>query len=250
MLNIVIPMAGAGSRFAKEGYKNPKPLIEIDGVPMIKLVVNNLKPTKNHRFIFVCQEEHLIKYNLEAKLKEWSEGCIVVAINGLTEGAACTVLAAEKYINNDDQLMIANSDQYIDCDINKYLSLMDADLDGLIMTMSADDSKWSYVRMENDQVIEVVEKKVISNEATVGIYNYKHGKAFVKAAKDMIGCSIKVNNEYYVAPVYNVMINNQAKVGIYNIGREFNGMYGLGIPSDLEKFLLNPIKNRAMEKLL
>jgi len=249
MLNIVIPMAGAGSRFAKEGYIYPKPLIEIDGIPMIKLVISNLRPTKDHRFIFICQQEHLIKYNLEKKLNDWSPGCVVIGINGVTEGAACTVLQAEKYIDNEDQLMIANSDQYIDCDVNKYLQVMDGNLDGLIMTMSADDPKWSFVELNNGKVITVVEKEVISNEATVGIYNYRCGRDFVMSAKEMLKNKIKVNNEYYVAPVYNLMIAKKANIGIYNIGSEFNGMYGLGIPSDLEKFLLSPVKKKALEQL-
>ena len=239
MLNIVIPMAGRGSRFAKEGYAMPKPLIDVHGKPMIEVVTNNIRPKCEHKFIYLCLQEHLEKYNLENRLKEMSPNCIVVPVNQVTEGAACTVLLAEKYIDNEDMLMMANSDQYVDIDINEYIQAMD-DSDGLIMTMYADDPKWSFIKYDERKYVTMVrEKEVISNEATVGIYNFKRGSDFVQYAHQMIDKNIRVNNEFYVAPVYNEMIEDGKKVKFYNIGRENDGMYGLGIPSDLEKFVRN-----------
>ena len=241
MLNIVIPMAGRGSRFAKEGYAMPKPLIDVHGKPMIEVVTNNIRPKCEHKFIYLCLQEHLEKYNLENRLKEMSPNCIVVPVNQVTEGAACTVLLAEKYIDNEDMLMMANSDQYVDIDINEYIQAMD-DSDGLIMTMYADDPKWSFIKYDERKYVTMVrEKEVISNEATVGIYNFKRGSDFVQYAYRMIDKNIRVNNEFYVAPVYNEMIEDGKKVKFYNVGREDDGMYGLGIPSDLEKFLENPV---------
>ena len=241
MLNIVIPMAGRGSRFAKEGYAMPKPLIDVHGKPMIEVVTNNIRPKCEHKFIYLCLQEHLEKYNLENRLKEMSPNCIVVPVNQVTEGAACTVLLAEKYIDNEDMLMMANSDQYVDIDINEYIQAMD-DSDGLIMTMYADDPKWSFIKYDERKYVTMVrEKEVISNEATVGIYNFKRGSDFVQYAYQMIDKNIRVNNEFYVAPVYNEMIEDGKKVKFYNVGREDDGMYGLGIPSDLEKFLKKPI---------
>ena len=153
MINIVIPMAGAGSRFSNAGYSNPKPLIELNGIPMIKLVVENLKPSLEHKFIFICQKEHVKKYNLKNFLKTCSPNCEIVEIDGLTEGAACTVLEARNLINNSDHLMIANSDQYIDINIDDYLSKSNnKNLDGIIMTMKAYDSKWSFVGLKNNRV--------------------------------------------------------------------------------------------------
>ena len=239
MLNIVIPMAGRGSRFAKEGYAMPKPLIDVHGKPMIEVVTNNIRPKCEHKFIYLCLQEHLEKYNLENKLKEMSPNCIVVPVNQVTEGAACAVLLAEKYIDNEDMLMMANSDQYVDIDINEYIQAMD-DSDGLIMTMYADDPKWSFIKYDERKYVTMVrEKEVISNEATVGIYNFKRGSDFVQYAYQMIDKNIRVNNEFYVAPVYNEMIEDGKKVKFYNVGREDDGMYGLGIPSDLEKFVRN-----------
>lgn len=245
-MNIVIPMAGAGSRFAQVGYTDPKPLISVKGVPMIKVVIDNLKSSVNSKFTFICQNKHIAEYGLESKLKEWAPNCNLVGIDGITEGAACTVLIAQDFFNSDEPLMIANSDQFIDIEIDNYINKMnDESLDGIIMTMTANDPKWSYVKIDNNNLVtEVVEKKVISNEATVGIYNFKSGKDFIIAANEMISNNDRTNNEFYVAPVYNYLIKTGAKIGYYNIGSEGNGMYGLGTPSDLESFLSNPISEK------
>jgi NDP-sugar pyrophosphorylase family protein len=248
MINIVIPMAGAGSRFKREGYSLPKPLIPVDGKPMIRLVIENLRPAIKHRFVFICQQSHVEEFNLNKLLREWAPGSEIVTVDGLTEGAACTVLAAESIINTNEQLMIANSDQYVDVNINDYINKMDVNhLNGLIMTMTANDPKWSYVGLDKGFVTRVVEKEVISNEATVGIYNFRSGRDFVSAANQMISKNLRVNNEFYVAPVYNELILQGAKIGVYNVGTEGAGMYGLGIPSDLLKFLTLPICIKATD---
>lgn len=252
MLNIVIPMAGAGSRFANEGYSDPKPLIKVHGLPMIKLVIENLRPKQEHRFIFICQREHVIKYGLNEKLKLWAPNSILVQIDGVTEGAACTVLAAESLIDNDSQLMIANSDQFIDILIDDYLAEMkNRNLDGLIMTMKAEDPKWSFVGLNSESLVTtVVEKQVISDEATVGIYNFRQGSDFVKAAKLMMDQNMRVNGEFYVAPAYNQLIAEKFKIGIYNIGIEGAGMHGLGIPADLDSFLKLPLSKNVTSQIL
>jgi dTDP-glucose pyrophosphorylase len=247
-LNIVIPMAGLGSRFAKAGYALPKPLIEVHGVPMIRLVIENVRPALPHRFVFICQNAHIREFDLRAKLRRWAPGAEVIGLDGLTEGAACTVLTARAFIDNDQPMMIANSDQYVDIDITPYVEDMGRrGLDGLIMTMQADDPKWSFAGLdENNLVTRVVEKEVISSHATVGIYNFASGKDFVAAADRMIDKNLRVNNEFYVAPVYNEMIADGARIGVHDIGSEGSGMYGLGIPPDLDLFLSLPLSHKAV----
>lgn len=243
MLKIVIPMAGRGSRFADAGYKKPKPLIDLFGRPMISWVIDNLRPAQAHQFIFVCQASHVAEYGLKDLLREYAPGCEIVAIEGITEGAACTVLCAQDFID-ECPLMLANSDQYVDYDIDKYLAGM-GDADGLIMTMYADDPKWSFAELDDEgDVVRVVEKEVISNEATVGIYNFARGTDFVRAAQQMIGANLRVNNEFYVAPTYNQIILAGATVRTHSIGSEAEGMYGLGTPEDLELFQTLPVSQR------
>lgn len=233
MLNIVVPMAGRGSRFSEAGYTTPKPLIDIYGHHMIEYVTKNIMPACEHRFVYVCQEEHLHKFDLERILKKMSPTCEIVTIDHVTEGAACTVLLAEKFIDNEDALMIANSDQFVDTSIDKYVASM-KNYDGLIMTMPANDPKWSYIKYDaNNEVTLVREKEVISDEATVGIYNYKSGHNFVKYAYQMMEKDIRVNGEFYVAPVYNEMIEDGKRISFYDIGEK---MHGIGTPKDLEAF--------------
>ena len=209
---------------------------------MIEYVIKNLKPRIKHRYIFICQKEHLEKYDLERTVTQAAPGCVIIPIEHITEGAACTVLLAENYIDNENQLMIANSDQYVDIDINDYLNQM-GDKDGFIMTMKADHPKWSYIKYNDLGLVTMVrEKEVISDQATVGIYNYRQGKDFVRYAHEMIHKEIRVNNEFYVAPVYNEMIEAGMKIGYQDIGEN---MYGLGVPKDLELFLKSPVSKRV-----
>ena len=244
MLNIVVPMAGRGSRFVKSGYTLPKPLIDIYGHPMIEYVTRNIRPLCEHRFIYICQQEHLDNYNLARELERMAPGCAIISIDHITEGAACTVLLAEKYIDNNEPLMIANSDQYVNADIDTYLATIKEN-DGLIMTMQDSDPKWSYIDYTEDGYVTLVrEKEVISDQATVGIYNYKRGSDFVNYAKQMIAKNIRVNGEFYVGPVYNELIEAGKKVVYCNVGDK---MYGLGIPEDLKIFMEAPLSKTVFD---
>ena len=233
-------MAGRGSRFAQAGYRDPKPLIPVFGKPMIQHIIENIRPKCPHRFIFICLAEHLTNYPaLAPSLRELCHGCDIVTVNQVTEGAACTVLLAKEYINNDNPLMIANSDQYVRLNIDEYLSTMEArEASGLIMTFWSDHPKWSYCGLRGDETVsKVVEKQVISNEATVGIYNFSKGSDFVSAAEEMIRRNLRVNGEFYVAPVYNLLIEEGAKIIVARTGKENDGMHGLGTPDDLNIFI-------------
>ncbi len=240
-------MAGRGSRFQEAGYAFPKPLIDINGKTMIEVVINNLKPKIDHKFIFICQKEHYEKYDLHNILKNATNNNFeVVQINGITQGAACTVLCAKEYINNDDNLLIANSDQFIENDIDGFIKkAQEGNKDGVIMTFTASHPKWSYARVdETGQVLETAEKKVISDNATVGIYYFKKGSDFVTSAESMIKKGIRHNNEFYVCPVYNEMIINGAKIYIDQI--EVKKIHGLGTPEDLDQFLTK-IKEQSIQ---
>ena len=247
MLNIVVPMAGRGQRFVEAGYTLPKPLVPVLGVPMIRLVLDNLRPACPHRFVFLCLQEHIEQHDLADQLRTWEPDGHILPVACITEGAACTVLLARDYIENDEPLMIANSDQWVDTDINAYIDVMQTQqADGLIMTMWADHPKWSYVGFDaQGRLDRVAEKQVISNEATVGIYNYRRGADFVRAAEAMIAKNLRVNNEFYVAPAYNELIGAGGKVIHVNVGKVGDGMYGLGLPEDLEAFVRLDIAQRA-----
>ena len=232
-LNILIPMAGAGKRFQTAGYKLPKPLIDVDGVPMFKKVIDSLNIHGN--YIFIVQKEHREKYNLDTMLTMAVPNCKIIDVDGVTEGAACTTLLAKEFINNDNPLLIANSDQYLEWDSTDFMYLMkEQNLDGGILTFTADNDKWSFVKIDDfGFVTEVAEKKPISNHATVGVYYWKKGSDYVSCAESMIQKNIRTNNEFYVCPVYNEALLNELKIKTY----EVESMYGLGTPEDLNNFL-------------
>lgn len=232
-MNVLIPMAGAGSRFEQAGYTFPKPLIDVNGKPMIQRVVENLNMDARH--IFIVQKEHYEKYALQHTLNLIAPNCEIVQVEGITEGAACTTLLAKQFINNDEPLVLANSDQYVKWDSNEYMySCMADDIDGSILTFEATHPKWSYAKLNEDGfVVEVAEKKPISKHATVGIYFWKRGKDYVECAESMIAKDIRVNNEFYVCPVYNEALLRGARVKTFHIDK----MWGLGTPEDLDLFL-------------
>ena len=234
-LNILIPMAGAGSRFEKAGYTFPKPLIEVKSKPMIQVVVENLNIKAN--YVYVVQKSHREKYNLDALLTLITPGCKIVETEGMTEGAACTALLAKEHINSDAPLFFANSDQFVEWDSNEFMYKMnETDADGGIVSFTATHPKWSFAKVdEQGLVTEVAEKKPISDIATVGYYYWKHGSDFVKYSEQMINKNVRVNNEFYVCPVFNEAIEDGKQIRTFNV----KGMWGLGTPEDLDYYLKN-----------
>ena len=236
-LNVLIPMAGAGSRFAQAGYTFPKPLIDVKGKPMIQVVVEMLNIKAN--FIYAVQKEHREKYNLDTLLNLLTPGCKIVEVDGVTEGAACTALLAREHIDNDSPLLFANSDQHIIWDSNEFFYKMnETDVDGGILCFKGTHPKWSFAKVdENNRVIEVAEKNPISDNATVGMYYWKRGSDFVKYSEQMIEKNIRVNNEFYVCPVYNEAIQDNKNIACYMI--EKDAMWGMGTPEELTYYLEN-----------
>ena len=232
-LNILIPMAGQGSRFSQAGYTFPKPLIEINQKTMIQTVIENIAIDAN--FIFLVREEHEKKYNISNLLNVLSPNCKIITVKELTEGAACTTLLAEKLIDNSCPLILANSDQYVEWNSSKTMyKFMSKKIDAAILTFESMHPKWSYAKTgKNGLVTEVAEKKVISKEATVGIYFWKKGSDYVKYAKQMIKKNLRINNEFYVCPVFNEAIKDKKKV----VTEKIDKMWGLGTPEDLKYFL-------------
>jgi HAD superfamily hydrolase (TIGR01509 family) len=237
-MNVLIPMAGAGSRFEEAGYTFPKPLIEVHGKPMIQVVVDNLNIDATH--IFIVQKKHYKKYSLKYTLGLISPNCKIIQVDGITEGAACTTLLAKEFIDNDEPLIIANSDQFMEWESNEFMYSVTADdIDGGILTFKSSHPKWSYARTDdNGFVVEVAEKQPISDKATAGVYFWKKGSDYVKYAEQMMDKNIRVNNEFYVCPVFNEAILDNAKVKLFPIKK----MWGLGTPEDLNRFLSLEIK--------
>lgn len=234
-LNVLIPMAGAGSRFAEAGYAFPKPLIDVHNKPMIQAVVDNLAIEATYTYI--VQKSHFEKYNLGYLLNAITPNCNIVQVDGITEGAAVTALMAKEFINNDEPLVMANSDQIVEWNSREFLYEMHIkNADGGIATFKSTHPKWSYAKIDElGLVTEVAEKKPISDDATVGIYYWKHGYDFVKYAEQMIDKDIRVNGEFYTCPVFNEAIVDGKRVHTTAV----KSMWGIGTPEDLNYYLSN-----------
>jgi len=236
-MKVLIPMAGEGSRFTKEGYTFPKPLIDVSGKPMIQVVVENLD--FDCEYIFLVRKAHVEKYaGLIDTLDRITNGKFkYITVDGLTEGAACTALLAEELIDTDEDLLIANSDQFIEYESQNFTMLRDqTDCDAMVYTFNAVHPKWSFVKTNSRGFItEVAEKRPISNIATCGIYWYRHGSDFVKYTKQMIEKNVRVNNEFYIAPVYNELIQDGKTLIPFYVHK----MWGIGTPEDLRYYLDN-----------
>ena len=231
---ILIPMAGNGSRFAAAGYTLPKPLIDVNGKPMIERVINCFNNV-DADYIFIVQQHHIDKYDIDKKLNLIKPNSTIISTGaGVTEGAACTVLLATKFINNDRPLIVVNSDNLIEWRVNLD-EFLKSNSDGLILTHYATEPIWSFVKVDiNGYVTEVAEKNPISSLATSGVYIWKQGKNFVNAAIQMIKKNIRTNNEFYVAPVF----NENVLFG-HNISTVPTNMWGIGTPDELKFFLDN-----------
>jgi dTDP-glucose pyrophosphorylase len=234
-VNVVIPAAGQGKRFAEVGYQHPKPLIDVDGRPMLDLVLENFRSLG--RPIVIMQARHVDRYCADSLIRGLAADAEIITVDGVTEGAACTVLAAESLIDNGNELILANSDQVVDADLGEFVARMRAlQADGGILTFRDDNPKWSYARTDDaGRVVEVAEKRVISENATVGIYYFRRGSDFVHAAREMIRKDARVNGEIYVSPVFNELVARGSTIYIHEI--DANDMHGLGTPEDLSRYL-------------
>jgi len=237
MINVLIPMGGKGQRFKNAGYKDTKPLIDVNGEPMIKRVIENLNI--DGTYIFLISEEDDKNYNLTNLLQNFcgTNKCEIILENpNNRQGAAAACLLAEKLIDNNDELITANSDQLVDWDSTNFFETMHhKNADGGILTFTAYESKWSFAKVipNTEIIIEVAEKNPISDKATAGIYWFKRGKDFVQGIKQMMAKNIRINGEFYVCPVFNELIAAGKQIYDYPI----NKMIGLGTPEDLEKYL-------------
>lgn len=249
MTNIVFPMAGASSRFVEAGYDVPKPLLEVDGMTMIQRAAWGCNIGGRH--IYIVQKEHSEKYNIPELVKSFTPdlNVVVVEVDGVTEGAAASVLAAKEYIDEDDLLVICDADTVMDWDPIKFLVEVGEGrhLDGAIVTFPAEGEGWSYVDADENKVAKkVAEKEKISDNACAGLYYWRRGSDFVKYAEAMIEKDIRVNNEFYVAPVYNQAIQDDKLVGIYTV--EADNVISLGTPEKYEAYLASIVDDSESEK--
>lgn len=233
-MQIIIPMAGAGSRFQNAGFEHPKPFIEFLGKSMIEHVVENLGITND--FIVIMQKEHYAKYKyILDRIAARVTGFDAVLIENMTRGAAETCLLAKDKLDMKSPLMIANCDQLFKNNLSDFNSwFLNSTLDGVIMIFDSQSDKNSYVELDDNGLVKrVVEKQVISKYATTGIYVWRKAGDFIDSAEEMIISNDHTNGEFYVAPTYNYNIRSGHEIGTFYIKYHFP----IGTPVDLHRYM-------------
>jgi dTDP-glucose pyrophosphorylase len=220
-VNILIPLAGTNPLFPISDFPFSKPLVEIDGKPIIQMAIENLQTIDREiHFIFLVKVEDCKKYFLDHVLRILTDNrSTIVKIDNNTKGAACSALLAIDEIDNDIPLVISNGDQIFSEDLNKvidYLSTFDA---GVVCTTSVH-PRWSFVRTEGSEVIETAEKRPISKDAIAGIFFYQKGSYFVNSAMEMIKKDANYNGMYYISSTINELILENKRIGFYKIPTE------------------------------
>ncbi len=248
-MKIIMPMAGRGSRFVKVGITRPKPLIEVAGKSMVQWSVEGVRHTypeiKDSDFIFICHSDHERDYKISEALKAIAPGATILFTPVVTEGAACTVLLAKGHIDDEEDMMVVDSDHFVVCqEFKKHRELaIKNGWGGLLPTIERDTPQYSYDRLkyysyarldDEGNVVETREKQVISTHGTV-MYYFTKWKYFVSAAEAMIEKNSRYNNEFYMCPVYNEVIAHGHIVRTLPVQLAMH----LGTPEEAEYFVEN-----------
>ena len=237
MLQIIIPLGGKAERFQERGYVFPKPLIEMGSRSMIEMVLENLAPPKPYQHTFICRKEHLSQFYMGDMLSLLSPDSRIVSLDQETAGALCSVLLSIDLLDLDDELLIANGDQFISSDLKPfYEACRQPDIDGCILTFTATHPRWSFVKTDDSgQVIATAEKKPISKQATAGLYYFRRARDLIEGAEKMIVKGLTTSGQFFVCPVYNELILAGKKITTYQLPA--GSMHSLGTPEDVEIFL-------------
>jgi NDP-sugar pyrophosphorylase family protein len=236
MINIVVPMAGRGSRFAGTEDRVPKPLIQVrPGKRMIDFVVDYLTLPEPHRFIFVCLGEHDREYNLKSFFRGKTSNHEIIVSERLTAGPAASALLAERFIENDQELLVAYCDMFLTIDMVRFLEWnRQSGADGGVIAYSSTNPMDSYAEIDaKGRVIQTAEKILISDTATAGLYYFRRGRDFVSAARAMLANGRSRNAELFVNPCFNELIRRGKTVLAYPIRRDEK--IEMGTPDDLRQ---------------
>jgi UDP-N-acetylglucosamine diphosphorylase / glucose-1-phosphate thymidylyltransferase / UDP-N-acetylgalactosamine diphosphorylase / glucosamine-1-phosphate N-acetyltransferase / galactosamine-1-phosphate N-acetyltransferase len=233
-MKVVLPMAGSGSRFKKKGESIPKPLIQTGGKPLFWWALQSIKNIKYSELIIIALDTHDKTYNLKRVFNKLGyKNVTFVFLDDVTEGQLCTVLAAKNIINNEEDILITNSDTFVISEIGKDIENKSEKCHGIISVANVVGDQWSFARTDqNGKVIEVAEKNRISNNASTGIYYFSEGIRFVEFAEKIIANKQKTKGEYYIMPLYQKYIDNGLKINISKATK----MWDLGTPDNLSKF--------------
>lgn len=236
--NLLIPMAGLGSRFKEEGYETPKQFIHVNDKQLIDISLSCID-TAECNLIFIVRDEQVYSHNADQILKnKFGKDISIVVSESLTRGSVCSCLLARDLIDNDLPLIIHTLDIEFFPRVNP-TDLVAQDADGTLLTFKSNSSNYSYVQEDaNGLVTKTEEKKVISDKACVGIYYFAKGSVFCSYADKMIKEEITTKGEFYITPLYNLLINDNFKINT----QEVEKIHIFGTPKEFVFYKDNVIK--------
>jgi NDP-sugar pyrophosphorylase family protein len=237
MMQIIIPLAGKAARFQERGHTFPKPLFEIGNRSMIEVVLENLSPPPPAQCTFICRKEHLSQFYLDDMLRLLAPGCRVISLENETAGALCSVLLAMDQLDLDEELLIANGDQFIAGSLDPFWNTCrQPGVDGCVLTFNATHPRWSFAKTdETGKVVAVAEKRPISKQATAGLYYFRRARDLIEASERMILKGLTTSGQFFVCPVYNELILAGKNIRAHHLPD--GAMHSLGTPEDLDVFL-------------
>jgi len=232
--NLVIPIAGKGTRFISKDYVLPKPLILIDNKSIVEWTMRCIDNSECNT-IFIVRKDHVVNFNIDGYLRSrFGDDVIIVETDKITDGAVCSVLLAEEYIDNDLPLILHCSDMFFEPKFKPRPIIGD----GLILTFKSNSTNYSYVVTDDHGVVkQTAEKQVISQNAAVGVYYYKKGSDFVRLAKEMIKRDMRTNGEFYICPLYNLFVEHNMIVHTEAVDK----MHIFGTNDELQFFVNNSL---------
>jgi dTDP-glucose pyrophosphorylase len=240
MINIIIPLALKKLADENSFSQYPLPLLDIKGKPLIEYVLDNLNKIKEEKkFIFIVNDDDCQKYHIDNMLKLLVTNSTIIKVKGSTKGAICSILMAIDHIDKDEDLVIVNSDQVIDCDYSKVLAeFRKDDIDGGVITFQSVHPRSSFVKIVNDLVVQTAEKNPISNHAIAGFYYFKNGIDFINGAFNVIRYDDNYNGNYFTSAVYNQLILAGKKIKTYQIQNdEYHSFYSIQKLKEFEEHL-------------
>lgn len=237
MLKIIIPIAGSSKLFSDYGYYYPKPLIEVNGLPMIERVLRNPLSIDKSSLIFIIKEEEAIKFHLDNTLKILVPDADIIKLSNETKGGLCSVLMAIDKVDSEDELLILNGDQIIDVDLYEvYTTWKSGSADAGLIIFQSVHPRWAFVRLEDGIVVQSAEKNPISNHAIAGAYYFKKAKDFFNAAFDSVMNNVQLEGLFYISPVINQYVLQNKRVVSFKIeAKQYHLFYSPQVLQEYER---------------
>lgn len=238
-MNILMPMAGRGSRFQSSGYSIPKPFIPVNGKPMFAWALESIKQIQYTKLYITALKEHESKYQISKLVDRYIKNYVIKYLEKTPSGQLISALSHRDHIDTREDVLIISSDTLVISHIHDDIRNKQTSVAGIISVADMPGDMWSFVKTNSkEEVIEVAEKIRISNYASTGLYYFAHGDEFISYADQLIKQRKKVNNEYYVIPVYSEYLKDGRKISISRA----NEMWDMGTPNSLKKFISSKLE--------